>query len=219
MGYNLEQISETTLGADTPRAVSNQRRDWLRMAASDITTFDSSVEEWRDVPGYEGFYQVSNYAHIRTLPHRDWRNRSHPGLSRKTKVNPGGYVLVTLSKNGKMRTHRVHSLVAAAFIGARPEGYEVNHLDGNKLNNCPSNLEYCTPSQNTKHAYDTGLAKRRFGEEAHGAKLTENDVRAIRRLARQGVLTRVISSQYSLSWTHVNDIIKRKLWRHVLDDA
>ena len=66
-------------------------------------------------------------------------------------------LFVTLSKNGKYKPTKVHKLVAAAFIGPRPEGLEINHIDGDHQNNAASNLEYCTQSENMKHAVRLGL--------------------------------------------------------------
>jgi hypothetical protein len=69
----------------------------------------------------------------------------------------GRYPIVTLSKEGRIRYFTVHSLIALAFLGPRPEGGVVNHIDGNKLNNRPDNLEYCTPKENAEHAAYLGL--------------------------------------------------------------
>lgn len=74
--------------------------------------------------------------------------------------NGRGYNCVHLYKNGKRYNKRIHRLVAEAFIEGREEGYEVNHIDGNKKNNFVDNLEWCTRSENIKHAYNTGLIRR-----------------------------------------------------------
>lgn len=87
------------------------------------------------------------------------------GVSRYKTDRPDsiGYKVVTLSVNGKCTTHTVHRLVAIAFI-PNPNGKPfVNHLDGNKHNNHVSNLEWVTGSENTQHAWDTGLLTRKFG--------------------------------------------------------
>lgn len=117
-------------------------------------------EVWKDVIDYEGLYQVSNLGHVRSLDH--YVAHSYGGVAlhrgRLKKVSfDGNYLNVTLSKDGKTRTFRVHRLVAAAFI-PNPDACKcVNHIDGNKRNNVVSNLEWCTHRQNTQHAINHGL--------------------------------------------------------------
>ena len=73
--------------------------------------------------------------------------------------NPKGYLLITLYKNGKPHIKKIHRLVADAFYDGEHEGLEVNHIDGDKTNNCIWNLEWCTGSENIKHSYELGLRK------------------------------------------------------------
>ena len=99
------------------------------------------------------------------------------GVLLKQYANPKGYRYVN---NFKGKSARVHRLVAMAFV-QNPDGLpEVNHIDGDKLNNCASNLEWCTRKQNMAHAFATGLCKVRFGEDAPRAKLTDAQVSEIR---------------------------------------
>ncbi len=119
-------------------------------------------EQWADVVGYEGLYQVSNTGYVRSC---DRTVKSAPkvgfrvakGGIIKRSLNGYGYLTVNLWRNGKGTTNRVHSLVARAFLGECPRSFDVNHKDGVKTNNCVSNLEYCTRSANIKHAYAIGL--------------------------------------------------------------
>jgi hypothetical protein len=119
-------------------------------------------EEWVDVFGYEGLYQVSNTGLVRSC---DRTVKSAPkvgsriakGSARSCHLNGNGYLTVGLWKDGVGKTTYVHFLVSRAFLGECPDSYDVNHKDGIKTNNCVSNLEYCTRSQNLKHAYATGL--------------------------------------------------------------
>ena len=114
------------------------------------------TEIWKDIPGYEGFYQVSNLGRVRSLPRViEYKNRhgaiiGHP-FEGKVLI-PGhdtyGYESVHLRKNGKRVPVSVHRLVAEAFCH-KPDGCDVvNHLDYNKLNNLPSNLEWTTQRNN-----------------------------------------------------------------------
>jgi hypothetical protein len=122
----------------------------------------TGVELWRWVPGYEGIYEVSNMGRVRSvdrlLYHYNWRakeKRAHKAKGRM--LRPGkashGYFTVALGR-GNSRT--IHSLVAEAFIGPKPEGCEVLHADGSRDNNHISNLRYGTRSENNLDAVKHG---------------------------------------------------------------
>jgi hypothetical protein len=115
-----------------------------------------NIEEWRDVPGYEGYYQVSSFGRVRSMDRTDAIGR--PRYSRIMK--PGianGYFFVHLCKQKVGWVQRTHVLVALAFLGPRPDGLCINHKDANRANNCVGNLEYVTYQENTLHA--AGLGK------------------------------------------------------------
>ena len=114
-------------------------------------TVSETLTEWRPVPGYEGRYEVSADGRVRGLP-RHCHVRSIPGKELTRHVNRGGYEYVRLCAEGKCKYRTVHSLVAEAFIGERPEGAVCRHLDGNRVNNTPENLAWGTVSENQ---YDT----------------------------------------------------------------
>lgn len=108
---------------------------------------------WNDIGGYEGMYQVSDSGEVRSLNYR----RTGETRLLRLGVAPTGYLLVRLCKNGIVQTLRVHRLVAQAFV-TNPDNFpEVNHIDGDKQNNCVANLEWCTGSENIQHACRTGL--------------------------------------------------------------
>ena len=137
-----------------------------------VVDFELQIfEEWRDVEGYEGLYQVSNMGRIRSL-------RYGRTYIVKNQHNDRGYCYISLHKNGKGKHYFVHILVAKAFI-ANPEGKkQVNHIDANKSNNCVENLEWVTQEENLQHAYKNGLIK--IGSSHHCSQLTEEQVRYIR---------------------------------------
>lgn len=121
-----------------------------------------TVEVWKDIEGYEGHYQVSDKGRIKSLI--GWNGHEYVQREQmlnpyKQKPNKCEYIrsVVKLKKNGESRDHKVHRLVAAAFI-PNPNGLKViNHKDGNPLNNCAENLEWCTQKQNVKHAVANDL--------------------------------------------------------------
>lgn len=111
-------------------------------------------EEWRDIPNYEGLYQVSNLGRVKSLARKT--NQTNKNRHVKEKIlcqrkQKYGYKEVTLRNNNKRVHHRVHRLVMLAFVGSSK--LPVNHIDGNKSNNIVSNLEYCTYQENTIHYY------------------------------------------------------------------
>ena len=107
-------------------------------------------EIWKDIVGYEGLYQVSNIGRVKSIK-RD--------KILKEQLNERGYLRVSLSKNGKHKTWRVHRLVMITFIGYVEGKDQVNHIDGDKTNNRLDNLEYVTPKENTNRAWKKGIAK------------------------------------------------------------
>jgi hypothetical protein len=115
------------------------------------------LEEWKDIEGYEGFYQVSNLGRIRSLD-RISGGKRYSGKILSGRGN-GKYVVDVLCKDGKRQTVRRHRIVAEAFIPNPHNKPEVNHLDGNKENNATNNLEWSTKKENTDHSWKQGLTK------------------------------------------------------------
>lgn len=115
-------------------------------------------EEWRDIQGYEGRYEVSNYGRVKRLMKWSGNRFIDQGNILRRRINTCGYVHVLLC-NREQKSKTVHRLVAQAFIPNIDKLPQVNHKDGNKQNNRVDNLEWCNNSQNIKHAYIMGLEK------------------------------------------------------------
>lgn len=127
--------------------------------------FSETEEIWKPVPRYKGWYEVSSFGRVRSLPryfkHRDSKVFYQGGILIPNRSHK--YYYVFLSKNGVRKKHYIHSLVLKAFKRCRLEGDKrlcCNHKDGNKLNNHVNNLEWSNYSLNGIHAYAMGLKKR-----------------------------------------------------------
>ncbi len=134
------------------------------------------------------------------------------------KLQPGnhghGYLLVVLRQNGKPYTRTVHRLMAMTFLDFDPN-LDVNHIDGNKLNNKLENLEMCTRSENIKHAYRLGLSNSR-GERHSQNKLNTQEVYKIRELLNYKTLTqKQIGQLFGITQTQVGRIGSKKTWAHI----
>lgn len=116
-------------------------------------------EIWKPIPGYEGLYEVSNLGRVRSIKYFNPANNKIYIRTRvlKPSKHENGYLRVGLCKNCKEKKFRIHRLVGMVFI-SNPNNYlEINHIDGNKENNCVSNLEWCTREYNIKEACRLGL--------------------------------------------------------------
>lgn len=127
------------------------------------------LEIWKDIPEFENLYQVSNLGRVKALKkiRRNGRLgstiRVYEEKILKTSIKKfGGYELVSLYFFGKTKTFTVHRLVCKSFLINEFNYDSINHKDGNKLNNNVLNLEWCTKSQNSLHAFKTGLLKNVF---------------------------------------------------------
>ena len=166
----------------------------------------------KDISGYDGLYAITSDYQIWSYPKKTGINRK--GIILTPVIAPNGYYKLRLYKDGRVYPHSVHRLIALNLI-TNPKNYpEINHKDGDKLNNNPSNLEWVTHKQNKEHAVANGLTAK--GEKQGIAKLTEKAVREIRLLYRPGVVGYAfISKHYDVTSQTIHFIIKRKNWRHV----
>ncbi len=173
--------------------------------------------EWRPVVGYEGLYEVSNTGLMRR-PY-DWPGNvlTKPGTILNQSLDSKRYRIVGLMKDGKRTTTKVHKHVCAAFIGPRPLGMQVNHIDCDKNNNHISNLEYVTGQENIRHAYRNGLMRVAKGCEAASKpkKLTKDDVIHIRKQVEAGVPRAALAKLYGVHVMTIGEIVRKEIWRWV----
>lgn len=135
----------------------------------------------------------------------------------KTKINPDGYLYVSLRKPKKQWKAKVHRLVAMAFLPNKENKPCVNHIDGNKLNNSVGNLEWCTYKENMDHASRVGLLNNK-GEDNAISKLTKEDVLNIRKEYngfRKIPTLKTLGKKYGVSRSVVGRIVNKKIWRHI----
>lgn len=166
---------------------------------------------WKDIPGYEGYYQVSNTGLVKRIKYT--RGKAAGILSPGYKSS--GYPYANLCVNGKMKNRLVHQIVMLAFEGKCPDGMEINHIDGNRKNCHVSNLEYVTHKQNMRHSATVldSWAKHRTRKIRHSRILTHEIVNDIRQLAIAGEMTqRDIAKLYYIHYSTVNRIISGESW-------
>lgn len=149
-------------------------------------------ETWKPVPGYEGLYEVSDQGRVRSLdrvvPNGSPGGRLIQGQPLKTAPAWGGYRRVCLPKN---KSFLVHCLVAAAFLGPRPDKHDVRHLNGNRTDNRLANLAYGDRAENLRDCY-------RYGSHAPQGRLTRDQIFEIRDLLASGRGVCEIAKQFKV---------------------
>jgi hypothetical protein len=149
------------------------------------------MEIWKEVKGYEGLYEISNLGNVKSLSRSIVRGNGVMGKAFvnsklvKKSITRLNYEKVNLSKNNVAKTFAVHRLVAIAFIDNTENKPQVNHKDGNKLNNCVDNLEWCTASENQLHALKLGLIIPKRGKDHY----LHNNPKANPQYGKKGILS------------------------------
>lgn len=173
-----------------------------------------SAELWRPVVGFESRYMVSSHGRIKALERVVVRSTSKPYVVPecfiKTPPNHNGYPECVPQTKGKARTRLVHQLVLEAFVGPARAGQVCRHLDGNPANNRLENLAWGTMAENSQDTIRHGRVRR--GSELHNARLTADQVKAIRADAR---MQSVIANEYGVDQSHISRIKSGDVWAHV----
>lgn len=175
-------------------------------------------EKWVAINGYDGLYEVSSCGRVRSVDrvlsfelNGVTRYRHHKGSIIAQNNNGNGYFSVMLGREKRIYVHR---LVCAAFNGTADEKMSVNHIDGNRSNNVPSNLEWCSMKANNAHKAVLGTLIK--GAKSHRSKITENDVAYIKAAIANGVARQCdLAEMFGLSRTTICDIINGRSWNHV----
>lgn len=160
-------------------------------------------EVWKNINGYEGLYKISNFGKV----------INNKGKVKSTYINNKGYCCISLYKDGKGKHYTLHRLVAEAFIQNDYGLNQVNHIDGNKLNNTVSNLEWCNQAQNYTH----GMANFYYShnEDHYFAKLTNEQVKCIPTLLKIGFTTSTVSKILCINNSSLRAIINGISYREL----
>jgi len=172
------------------------------------------------IPGFEGFYSVTDDGHVYSEPRLVNGKGNKPkrvgGYWLKSSPNPFGYPHVNLYKFGKVYSRCVHVLVAEAFIGPRPGGMEVCHNNGDCTDNRVSNLRWDTRSANRQDALRHGTHKPSPGSRNGRSKLVEDQVIEIRHWYAIGEISqKELAEYYAVKPSLISQIVNRKIWRHI----
>jgi hypothetical protein len=181
-------------------------------------------EIWQDITGYENSYQISNKGQVRSKDRYRLKRWNKFGtlekILYKSKLLKGqishGYQIISLSKDGLKKQHYIHRLVAGAFIDNTSNKREVNHIDGNKLNNELSNLEWVSSKENKIHCRKNHLQRIAKGNDYRNAKLNDTMIKDILLLYHfSNISQHKIAQKYNVCQQLINGIVNRKRWKHI----
>lgn len=176
-------------------------------------------EIWKDIPDFEGIYQASNLGNIRSLD-RTYKDKigkqyNRKGVLLKPNTDKGGYLYVGLCppNKEKIKTVKIHRLVALTFCSGYEQGLEVNHINGNRSDNRAENLEWVTRAYNNRDRYNRGY-KNPTGEKSISAKLKEEYIDIIFSLYNSGVNQTIIAKAFKVSQATISHLITNKTYNN-----
>jgi hypothetical protein len=150
-------------------------------------------EIWKDIAGFEGYYQISNLGQVQSLHYK--KNKLLTPV-----IHNKGYLTVILSNNTRKKHYTIHRLIALHFVLNSENKPCVNHKDGNKLNNRVENLEWCTYAENTQHAFKYGLQP-----QTRLSKLTNANIQyIIKYIAKKN--KHELAKQFNISLSHIRNL-------------
>lgn len=174
-------------------------------------------ERWKDIEGYEGYYQISSLGRVKSLsrsvPHyKKGVQPIHEKILKKRIGKRGYYVSLLSSKKNKLA--KIHRLIAAAFMPNPENKPFINHKNGIKTDNRIENLEWCTGSENVQHAFNIGLKKGMKGSKHPKANITEEQAKSIK-YGHKGLNQLQIAKIYNISNVTVSHIRRGRTWTHI----
>lgn len=177
-------------------------------------------EVWKDIPGYETFYMVSNVGRVKALDRNVWNGKVYtlrPEKIKSPQKTKNGYLVTDLFDGyGQRKTCYIHRMIAYAFLGVQKE-LDVNHIDGDRQNNCLENLEWVDRKANIQHSIKINVAK-------HGKVLRQNrkltqeivlEIRAKHKETGFGKTNLHKNFFPTISPSVIDDIIKNRTWKSI----
>ncbi len=167
-------------------------------------------ERIEDVKGFEGRFMITDFGRLFSINGR-WKGvrELKPHIGKKE-----GYYITNLRMKPKNRECRIHQLVGEHFVNNPKNKPQLNHEDGNKLNNHYSNLKWVTQLENIQHAVRIGLIDKK-GEKHHHAKLKDADIPLIFAMRNCGMIMKDIGNHFNVSRRTIGDVLNRRLWTHI----
>lgn len=165
------------------------------------------MEIFKELNGYEGCYEISNHGRIKCLV----RKGVPKEIFKSLRIHPNhGYIDVQLRKDNKVKTLKLHRLVAINFLPNPNDLPVVNHKDGNKTNNKVDNLEWVTHKENILHAHKMGLVDLSKGNNHYNTKIKDEEIPKIFKMKKDGLKNYEIAKIYNVNPTTISKILKGK---------
>lgn len=176
------------------------------------------MEQWKPIDRFNGRFEISDLGRL--------RNTATSKILKYT-INPNGYYACSIKpdgRKGKSYCLRIHREIALAFIPNPNNLPQVNHIDGNKLNNTLQNLEWVTNKQNAQHAHNLGLRNSCYkrGVEHYAHKLSEDDVKYILTHYKpfdKIYSARALAKKFNVAHQHISKITSNENWKHISVDS
>ena len=182
-------------------------------------------EIWKDIKGFENLYQISNLGRVKLLDKESPHFNSIHGvkfiseLIKKTEIGKNGYYRVGLTKDNKTKHFLIHRLVGIAFMPNPENKPQINHKNGNKLDNRLENLEWVTRSENSIHAIKTGLIHIKRGDDCLNRKINSVKAKEIKDLLKEKSNNKLtlqkIADICKTTRSIVKDIHQNNSWKHI----
>lgn len=175
-------------------------------------------EIWKDIKGYEGLYQISNYGNIKRFYKNTQKRSVLFKILKPQQTTKYGHLNIRLYKNNKWEIFYVHRLVLEIFVGPCPFGMECRHLDGNPRNNRLENLCWGTRIENMRDSIKHGTRYKPNvrGSKHHRSKLKEEEIKKIKKLLKENKLKmREIAKLFNVSIGCISGIKYGQSWKHI----